>query len=101
MQLADFRSADLSDSSYDVIIAAAVLHHLRNDDDWLLAFRKIYRLLSPDGSVWITDLASHEQPGIQSMMWDRYGEYLTAIGDAGYRDRRYPEALHYLIVPAR
>lgn len=84
---ADFRSADLSDSSYDVIIAAAVLHHLRDDEDWLLAFRKIYRLLLPGGSVWITDLVSHEQSEIQSMMWDRYGEYLSAIGDAEYRDK--------------
>lgn len=30
---ADFRSADLPDSNYDVIVAAAVLHHLRDDED--------------------------------------------------------------------
>ena len=84
---ADFRSADLSDSSYDVIIAAAVLHHLRDDEDWALAFRKIHRLLSPGGSVWITDLVFHEQPAIQTMMWNRYGDYLTSIGNAEYRDK--------------
>lgn len=84
---ADFRSADLSESSYDVIVAAAVLHHLRDDDDWSLAFHKLYRLLAPGGSVWITDLVCHEQPAIQTMMWDRYGDYLTTIGDAEYRDK--------------
>ena len=84
---ADFRSADLSDSSYDVIVAAAVLHHLRDDEDWIHAFQKIYRLLSPGGSVWITDLVYHEQPAVQRMMWNRYGEYLTSIRDAEYRDK--------------
>jgi len=34
----DFRSADLSESNYDVIIAAAVLRHLRDDEDWTQAF---------------------------------------------------------------
>lgn len=30
----DFRNADLRDGNYDVILAAAVLHHLRDDSDW-------------------------------------------------------------------
>ena len=38
----DFRSINLPHQSYDVIIAAAVLHHLRNDNDWESAFEKIY-----------------------------------------------------------
>ena len=83
---ADFRTAELNDSSYDVIIAAAVLHHLRDDDDWLYAFRKLYGLLAPGGSLWITDLVFHENAAIQKMMWDRYGNYLISIGDASYRD---------------
>ena len=84
---ADFRSAKLADASYDVILAAAVLHHLRDDDDWSQAFRKLYRLLAPGGSVWITDLVFHEQPSVQDMMWARYGDYLTSIGGADYRDK--------------
>jgi len=82
---ADFRSSELTDFSYDVIIAAAVLHHLRDDDDWSLAFRKLYGLLAPGGSVWITDLVFHENTAIQNMMWERYGNYLISIGDADYR----------------
>ena len=84
---ADFRTAALTDGSYDVIVAAAVLHHLRDDSDWLSAFRKLYELLAPGGSVWITDLVFHEHPEIQAMMWERYGQYLTSIGDADYRDK--------------
>jgi tRNA (cmo5U34)-methyltransferase len=84
---ADFRTADLADSRYDIIIAAAVLHHLRDDNDWICAFRKLHALLAPGGSVWITDLVFHEQPEIQAMMWDRYGQYLISIGDTKYRDK--------------
>jgi len=58
-----------------------VLHHLRYDDDWSCAFHKLYDLLAPGGSVWITDLVFHERREIHAMMWDRYGQYLTSIGD--------------------
>jgi tRNA (cmo5U34)-methyltransferase len=83
----DFRTIDLPDQAYDVIIAAAVLHHLRDDRDWELAFSKLYRLTAPGGSVWITDLVSHEVETVQGMMWQRYGEYLSSIGGGSYRDQ--------------
>lgn len=82
----DFRSADLPFEHYDIIIAAAVLHHLRDDWDWQMTFEKIYALTAPGGSVWITDLVSHEFPAIQSLMWHRYGAYLTDLKDEAYRD---------------
>ena len=84
---ADFRNAAIPDLTYDVILAAAVLHHLRDDDDWLQAFQKMYRLLTPGGSVWITDLVFHEDQAVQELMWARYGEYLGSLGGSEYRDR--------------
>jgi tRNA (cmo5U34)-methyltransferase len=83
----DFREADFPDESFDVILAAAVLHHLRDDADWLSAFEKIHRLLTPGGSVWITDLVSHETMDVHQMMWERYGEYLSELGGEDYRDK--------------
>ena len=83
----DFRDANLNDDEYDVVLAAAVLHHLRDDDDWKLAFEKIYRILAPGGSVWITDMVSHESDVIHQMMWQRYGEYLTSVDGMEYRDQ--------------
>jgi tRNA (cmo5U34)-methyltransferase len=83
----DFRSADLAPGSYDVILAAAVLHHLRDDADWESAFRKIHTLLAPGGSVWITDFISHEIPTVQELMWNRYGDYLESLGGAAYREK--------------
>jgi tRNA (cmo5U34)-methyltransferase len=83
----DFRVIDLTEKSYDVILAAAVLHHLRDDQDWESTFGKIYRLTAPGGSVWITDLVSHESGPVQSLMWKRYGAYLCSVGGESYRDK--------------
>lgn len=82
----DLRDENLPENSYDVIIAAAVLHHLRDDADWDTAFQKIYRLLKPGGSLWITDLVTQEIPAVHDLMWSRYGDYLAGHGGAEYRD---------------
>jgi tRNA (cmo5U34)-methyltransferase len=81
----DFRSLDLPAGAYDVILAAAVLHHLRDQQDWEATFAKIYRLTAPGGSVWITDLVSHEISAVQMLMWQRYGDYLHDLGGQAYR----------------
>ena len=83
----DFREIDLPEQGYDIILAAAVLHHLRDDQDWESTFRKIYRLTAPGGSVWITDLVSHETEPVQFMMCERYGEYLCSVGGESYRTK--------------
>ncbi len=82
----DIRDATLPEQAYDVIVAAAVLHHLRDEEDWKAVFRKLYGLTAPGGSLWITDLVSHENAAIQSLMWDRYGAYLSHAGGRDYRD---------------
>lgn len=83
----DFREIILPEGYYDRILAAAVLHHLRDDADWHAAFAKIYSLTAPGGSVWITDLISHETQNIQELMWERYAAYLCDIGGPEYRDK--------------
>ena len=84
---ADFRDAELADAGYDIILAAAVLHHLRDDQDWHAAFAKIHRILAPGGSVWITDLVTHETHAVHEMMWHRYGDYLASLDGPAYRDK--------------
>jgi len=83
----DFRAASLPAASFDVILAAAVLHHLRDNSDWQAAFEKLYSLLKPGGSVWITDMVAHETQAVQDLMWKRYGEYLESLDGADYRDK--------------
>lgn len=82
----DFRSIDLKKENYDVILAAAVLHHLRDEQDWETTFRKIYHVTALGGSVWITDLVAHETGPVQEMMWQRYEAYLGDLGGEAYRD---------------
>jgi tRNA (cmo5U34)-methyltransferase len=82
----DVRELHLRDGQFDVILAAAVLHHLRDDREWETVFAKLFRALRPGGSLWISDLVSHELPAVQQMMWRRYGEYLAGLKDESYRD---------------
>jgi tRNA (cmo5U34)-methyltransferase len=84
---ADLREANLAEGQFDVILAAAVLHHLRENSDWETAFQKIFRLLAPGGSFWVTDLVTQEGSVIHSMMWERYGDYLAQTGGPEYRDK--------------
>lgn len=83
----DFRTAELPAGSFDVILAAAVLHHFRDTSDWQTAFEKLYALLRPGGSVWITDMVTHESHAVHSLMWQRYGDYLTSLDGPEYRDK--------------
>ncbi|MGV3605921.1 MAG: class I SAM-dependent methyltransferase [Planctomycetaceae bacterium] len=82
----DFRTADFPSGSFDILIAAAVFHHLRDDQDWENTFAKAFSLLRPGGSLWITDLVTQESDRIHALMWKRYGEYLVTIGGEKYRD---------------
>lgn len=83
----DFRSANLKECSFDVIIATAVLHHLRDDADWESAFSNCYKWLKPGGSIWIFDLVTHNQARMQELIYTvKYGEYLTGLKDEAYRD---------------
>jgi tRNA (cmo5U34)-methyltransferase len=83
----DFRTICFADNGYDVILAAAVLHHLRDEKDWIEAFTKIHRMLRPGGSFWVTDLVRHEIEPVHHLMWRRYGEYLEATGGEDFREK--------------
>jgi tRNA (cmo5U34)-methyltransferase len=71
----DIRAFACGNQQYDVVVAAAVLHHLRSDDEWRAVFTKIHRSLKPGGSFWVSDLVHHSNPAVQAMMWERYGDY--------------------------
>lgn len=84
----DFRAQPLVEGKYDVIIATAVLHHLRDDKDWETTFQKLYKLLKPGGSIWIFDLVEQHTEALQQYLYnDLYGAYLTELGDEDYRDK--------------
>lgn len=82
----DIREVSVGEAQFDIIFAAAVLHHLREEQEWRAVFAKFYAALKPGGSLWISDLIEHSTPHIQAMMWERYGAYLADFKDEAYRD---------------
>ena len=84
---ADIRTLELGHARFDIILAAAVLHHLRTDAEWEAVFAKCHAALRPGGSLWIADFVAHSTEAVQALMWDRYGAYLAQLGGATYRDR--------------
>ncbi|MEG0849391.1 MAG: class I SAM-dependent methyltransferase [Flavobacterium sp.] len=81
----DIREIDLKENSFDIILAGAVLHHLRDDQDWETTFAKIFKLLKPGGCFMISDLITQDTELLNEYTWQRYGEYLEGIGGAEYR----------------
>jgi tRNA (cmo5U34)-methyltransferase len=86
MVQADVREAIFNDGSFDVILAAQVLHHLRGDDEWRETFAKLHRWLRPGGSVWIVDQVEQVNATLQALTRRRYGVRLVEIGGEAYRD---------------
>ncbi|MEM8558381.1 MAG: class I SAM-dependent methyltransferase [Bacteroidota bacterium] len=82
----NIRSLDFGAGQYDIVLAATVLHHLRDDDEWEAVFRSIRRALKPGGSFWISDLVAHDHTVIGDVLWERYGAHLSALRDDAYRD---------------
>jgi tRNA (cmo5U34)-methyltransferase len=83
----DIREVTLTENHFDIILAGAVLHHLRDDQDWETTFAKIFKLLKPGGCFFISDLITQDTEVLNSYTWQRYGDYLEGIGGAEYRQK--------------
>ena len=81
----DIRNIALPENHCDIILAGAVLHHLRDDKDWETTFKKLYRLLKPGGCLMIADLVTQESNAVSDYTWERYGDYLEQVKDKAYR----------------
>jgi tRNA (cmo5U34)-methyltransferase len=83
----DLRTLLFEENSFDVILAGAVLHHLRDDDDWKAAFARFRAWLRPGGRIYVADLCTFDLPDVQQVMWERYGNYLVAQRGESYREK--------------
>lgn len=81
----DIREVAIEEDFYDIILAGAVLHHLRDDADWEFVFKKLFLALKPGGCLMIADLILQENPLLNDYIWSKYGDYLTGIGGEAYR----------------
>ena len=78
----DFRTAGLPEGNFDIIVAAAVLHHLRDDADWTRGFSRICALLKDGGVLLVSDLIRHEDPAVEAVFKIRHEAFLRKnLGD--------------------
>lgn len=83
----DIRDVTLKENYYDIILAGAVLHHLRDDRDWEATFGKLYKLLKPGGCLMISDLIMQETESLTEYTIERYGDYLESVNGKEYRQQ--------------
>lgn len=83
----DIRNVELSKNKYDIILAGAVLHHLREDADWEFVFQKLFNSLTVGGCLFISDLLVQDNEGVNQMIWERYGDYLIENGGKEYQQK--------------
>lgn len=83
----DIREVTLPEGHFDIILAGAVLHHLRDDDDWEDVFSKLFKILKKGGCLFISDLVLQEDSRINEFIWKNYGTYLESLGGADYRQK--------------
>jgi tRNA (cmo5U34)-methyltransferase len=81
------RHVELRENHFDIILAGAVLHHLRDDSDWENMFGKFYRLLKPNGCLMISDLIRQDNDVMTEYFWQRYADYLDKTGGQEYRQK--------------
>lgn len=83
----DIRDIELPENHFDIILAGAVLHHLRDESDWGFVFMKLYNVLSNGGCLMISDLITQDTDLLTEFIWGRYGDYLEKLGGAEYRKK--------------
>lgn len=80
----DIREIELPENSFDIILAGAVLHHLRDNEDWEATFGKLFNLLKPNGCLMISDLITQDTEILNEYTWEKYGDYLESVGGKEY-----------------
>ncbi|MDB5155319.1 MAG: SAM-dependent methyltransferase, partial [Mucilaginibacter sp.] len=83
----DMRNLNLPGDHFDIVLAAATFHHLRDDADWENVFSKLYKALKPGGSIWISDLIAHDAEPLNRLFHQRYSDYLDTLGGQEYRQK--------------
>jgi tRNA (cmo5U34)-methyltransferase len=81
----DIRDAELKENYFDIILAGAVLHHLRDDADWESVFYKLHSILKSGGCLMISDIITQDTEVLSNYIYEKYGEYLESQGGVKYR----------------
>jgi len=83
----DIREVALKENYFEIVLAGAVLHHLRDDGDWEKTFEKLFKLLKPGGCLMISDFISQDTESLNRYIMERYSEYLQELGGKEYSQK--------------
>ncbi len=83
----DIRDIVLPKNQFDIILAGAVLHHLREDSDWEMVFQKLYDSLTSGGCFLISDLLVQDHAEVNQIVWKMYANYLIGLGGEEYQQK--------------
>lgn len=83
----DIREIELPNEHFDIILAGAVLHHLRDDADWEFVFTKLFKSLKKGGCLFISDLIIQENSVINDLIWKNYAQFLIENGGEEYQQK--------------
>ncbi|MDR2763325.1 MAG: class I SAM-dependent methyltransferase, partial [Planctomycetaceae bacterium] len=81
----DIRNVKLSENRFDIILAGAVLHHLRDDRDWENVFQKLFNLLKINGCLLISDLVTQDVELLTQLFQQLYADYLEKVGGEKFK----------------
>jgi len=81
----DIRNVNLQNDHYDIILAGAVLHHLRDDSDWEFVFAKLFKALASGGCFFISDLIKQNTASLDNYFQEKYGNYLESVGGKAFK----------------
>lgn len=85
----DIREISLPPDTFDVVVAGAVLHHLRTREQWHDVFANIHRGLKSGGAFWYWDLIRHENEDVQAVQSRRFAEYLIERNGREQQERTF------------
>lgn len=83
----DIRDIELPNNQFDIVLAGAVLHHLREDSDWEMVFQKLYDSLTSGGCFLISDLLVQDHVEVNQIVWKMYANYLIGLGGEEYQQK--------------
>jgi tRNA (cmo5U34)-methyltransferase len=75
----DIRRISLPANGFDIVMAGAVLHHLREEQEWTDVFRKVHESVVPGGGFFISDLVVHPNASVEQYMWERFEKHVDSL----------------------
>jgi len=83
----DLRTFDFGFEKFNVVLAAAVLHHLRRAEEWESVAKSLFDSLKPGGALLVFDLVLDSNEIVNQLSWTQYATYLTGLGGVPYKEK--------------